>query len=136
MSESATDTILDPICDMVVSVADARGRGLVLEHAGRDYAFCSPGCRTTFEKDPGRHVAKVYAWLRDRGATAVAHAHGLTAAPDIDAGMRAWYTACRCCLSDAFPTVAEALDRERDAQAKPAAEAGICETAEAKTPTS
>lgn len=132
MSSSASDTLLDPICDMVVDVADARRRDLVLEHDGREYAFCSPGCRASFAKEPERYVAKVDAWLAGRGASAAAHAHGMTAAPEIDAGMRAWYAACRCCLSDAFPAVAAALDEEREAGEKARA-AGICETAESES---
>jgi len=27
--------------------------------------------------------------------------------------MRAWYSSCRCCLSDAYPKVVEALDAEK-----------------------
>jgi YHS domain-containing protein len=52
-------------------------------------------------------------------------------APEIDAGMRSWYTSCRCCLSDAHPEVVAILDAERDAAEAPHASAGICEVAEA-----
>ena len=33
--------------------------------------------------------------------------------PTIDEGMRRWYAACSCCLSDAYPTVKQALDEEK-----------------------
>ncbi|MEK7863851.1 MAG: YHS domain-containing protein [Chloroflexota bacterium] len=135
MSESAPDKILDPVCGMTVDIADARERGLIVERSGREFAFCSPGCVASFTKDPEPNVAKVDAWLAERGATALAHTHGLVAAPEIDEGMRAWYSACRCCLSDAFPTVVTALDAERTAKAAAPADAGICETAESQTST-
>ena len=105
--------ILDPICDMVVDVAEARDDGLTLEHAGRQYAFCSAGCKTKFANDPTGYVSKVEAWL----ATGSGHAHAPGAdahastpsggLPNIDAGMRAWYSSCRCCLSDAYPQVVD-----------------------------
>ena len=28
--------------------------------------------------------------------------------------MREWYKSCRCCLSDAYPKVVEALDAEKE----------------------
>lgn len=54
--------ILDPVCDMVVDVDEQRGRGLTTNHAGKTYAFCGPGCKRSFDKDPGRFTAKVDAW--------------------------------------------------------------------------
>jgi len=59
---SAMAKILDPICDMVVDVDEQRGRGLTLEHDGATYAFCAPGCKRTFEKDPAKYTAKVAQW--------------------------------------------------------------------------
>jgi hypothetical protein len=52
----------------------------------------------------------------------------------IDAGVRAWYASCRCCLSDAYPQVVEVLDRERAVGHNAPADAGICETADAQDP--
>jgi YHS domain-containing protein len=132
--------ILDPICDMVVDLVEARGQSLTVEYAGREYAFCSAGCKTKFAKDPAGYVPKIEAWV---AAAAHAHAagdepHHTTAAgelPNIDAGMRAWYSACRCCLSDAYPQVVEVLDKERATAQQAPAEAGICETAEANETT-
>jgi len=129
--------ILDPICDMVVDLAEARDDGLTLEHAGRQYAFCSAGCKTKFPSDPTGYVSKVEAWLATGGGHAHApgaDAHASTASgglPNIDAGMRAWYSSCRCCLSDAFPQVVDGLDKERATVQLAPADAGICETAEA-----
>jgi YHS domain-containing protein len=42
------------------------------------------------------------------------HAKG-AGAIEIDAGVRAWYASCRCCLSDAHPEAVAILDAERDA---------------------
>ncbi len=55
--------ILDPVCDMIVAVDDARDHGLTLEMDDREYAFCSQGCMTTFAKAPHRFRAKVDAWV-------------------------------------------------------------------------
>ena len=122
--------ILDPICDMIVDLDEAGTDGLTVEHAGRDYGFCSSGCRQRFSKDPSRYVLKIDEWLA-KGSGATEHVHGATAAlPAIDAGIRAWYEACRCCLSDAHPQLVDVLDRERAATAQAHADTAICETAE------
>ncbi len=55
--------ILDPVCDMIVAVDDAREHGLTLEMPEREYAFCSQGCMTTFAKAPHRFRSKVDAWV-------------------------------------------------------------------------
>jgi YHS domain-containing protein len=132
-----SEKILDPVCDMIVDLAEARDQGLTLEYPDREYAFCSAGCQAKFAKNPQAYVAKVESWL----ASAVAHAHGTentahrqptsSELPKIDAGIRAWYSSCRCCLSDAYPQVVEVLDKERATTQEAPADAGICETAEA-----
>lgn len=43
----------DPVCGMTVAVSPA---SLRLEHAGRDWYFCGPGCRQAFADDPERYV--------------------------------------------------------------------------------
>ena len=73
------------------------------------YAFCSSGCVNAFKADPVRWAAKV-----DANATAL---KTLTGDAVIDDGMRRWYASCRCCLSDAYPTIVAQLDAERDAAA-------------------
>jgi YHS domain-containing protein len=55
--------ILDPVCDMIVDIAEAREDGRTLEMPDREYAFCSPGCMSTFAKAPHRFRAKVDAWV-------------------------------------------------------------------------
>jgi YHS domain-containing protein len=109
--------IIDPVCDMIVSIAEARDAGLTLEYPDREYAFCAPGCQSKFAKDPRAFIPKVEAWLARRGddahSGASAHAHAKGDAPAIDAGIRAWYESCRCCLSEAYPKVVEVLDAEK-----------------------
>jgi YHS domain-containing protein len=105
--------ILDPICDMIVDLADARENGLTLEYPEPEYGFCSAGCQSKFAKNPSAYRAKVEAWLAGQRAAPEAHPHTMSGEmPVIDAGMRAWYSSCRCCLSDAHPSVVEALDKE------------------------
>jgi YHS domain-containing protein len=55
--------ILDPVCDMIVDVAEQRERGLTLERSEREYAFCGAGCLEKFAKDPKRYIPKVERWL-------------------------------------------------------------------------
>jgi YHS domain-containing protein len=43
------------------------------------------------------------------------HHGSASGAIEIDAGVRAWYESCRCCLSDAHPEAVAILDAERDA---------------------
>lgn len=124
--------MLDPVCDMIVDLAEARDQGLTLELPDREYAFCGQVCLTKFAKSPATYRAKVDAWLaaesRDGHFEAQAHAD---ASPVMDAGMREWYKACRFCSHDAYPAVVEQLDAERAAMAQAPSDAGICETAEA-----
>lgn len=61
-SASKGPKILDPVCDMIVSIDDARENGLTLQMPEREYAFCSPGCMNTFAKAPQRFRSKVDAW--------------------------------------------------------------------------
>jgi YHS domain-containing protein len=62
-SSAAGPKILDPVCDMIVAVDEARENGLTLEMDDREYAFCSAHCMQTFAKAPTRFRAKVDAWL-------------------------------------------------------------------------
>jgi hypothetical protein len=72
------------------------------------------GCRAKFAENPSAHKAKVEGWLAAQATASDAHPHPTSGTtPVIDAGMRAWYSSCRCCLSDAHPSVVEALDKER-----------------------
>ncbi len=123
--------VLDPVCDMVVDVADARDRGRSVVTPEREYAFCSPGCLAVFTKAPASHVAKVDAWIAAEASGPHAGSHHDGVQPVIDVGMREWYRACRCCMHDAYPAIVEQLDAERAAVDQAPSDAGICETAEA-----
>lgn len=103
--------MLDPVCGMVVDLAGARDAGLVLERPEREYAFCAAGCLSSFAKGPERYIPKVEAWLAAGGPDA-AHAHH-DGSPEIDHGMREWYKACRCCMSEAYPEIVDTLDAEK-----------------------
>ncbi len=46
----------DPVCRMSVDLEQARAKGLVSQHAGREYGFRSAGCQREFEKDPQRYL--------------------------------------------------------------------------------
>jgi len=52
---AAGDMAKDPICGMVVAKAAAVAAGLMSERGGRQYYFCSPACKHTFE-DPEREL--------------------------------------------------------------------------------
>ena len=62
-SNAGGPKLLDPVCDMIVAVDDAREQGLTLEMDDREYAFCSAHCMQTFAKAPARFRAKVDAWV-------------------------------------------------------------------------
>jgi Cu+-exporting ATPase len=48
-----TDKHIDPVCGMAVAPESAAGRS---EHIGREYYFCSQGCKRTFDDDPTRFI--------------------------------------------------------------------------------
>ena len=125
MSGSRPERVLDPVCGMTVDVATAEVAELIVEHDGRTYAFCRPGCLRAFQEEPS-----VYAAAAERAnAVSVPAGGGL---PVIDEGMRRWYENCSCCLSDAYPDIKAALDAERAEAAEAPISAGICEIAEAQ----
>jgi xanthine dehydrogenase accessory factor len=51
-ASGASANIADPVCAMTVAAVPA---SLHLEHAGRTWYFCGPGCRQAFADDPGRY---------------------------------------------------------------------------------
>lgn len=55
VDQNEKDSAVDPVCGMTVDPASAAGRA---SYAGRDYAFCSAGCRDTFTADPLAHLAQ------------------------------------------------------------------------------
>ena len=50
----------DPVCGMTVSIAEARAKGLALEHQGHEYVFCGKGCFLEFRDDPETFLAADY----------------------------------------------------------------------------
>jgi YHS domain-containing protein len=113
---SAATKILDPICDMIVELVDARETGLTIERPEREYAFCSHACLVRFARSPQTYATKVDAWLVAEARGDQPHAHATESeTPAIDAGMREWYKSCRCCLSDAQPEIVKVLDAEKAA---------------------
>jgi len=48
----AAPTAIDPVCGMSVAAVPA---SLQLEHDGRTWYFCGPGCRQAFADDPGHY---------------------------------------------------------------------------------
>jgi Cu+-exporting ATPase len=50
-------TYKDPVCGMDVSPESAAGK---FDYKGVTYYFCSPGCRRSFEKDPGKYLSPDY----------------------------------------------------------------------------
>jgi YHS domain-containing protein len=118
---STTDRPRDPVCGMAVRTDVATEDGFVAEYDSHSYYFCRQGCLDEFRASPAQYITSHH------------HAEmaaGPTAAIEIDAGMRLWYESCSCCLSDAHPEVKAALDAEREANARPPVDAGICEVAE------
>ena len=55
--------LLDPICDMIVEIAEARDQGLTMEIADREFAFCGQGCLLKFAKSPKSYIPKIDAWI-------------------------------------------------------------------------
>ena len=48
------ETFKDPVCDMDVTPETAAGTS---EYQGKTYYFCSPGCKSSFDKDPEKYVS-------------------------------------------------------------------------------
>lgn len=121
MSDNHPERVVDPVCGMSVDVERAEAQGLTADYEGRRFAFCRAGCQRAFLEDPATYAAAASsAQVAAVPSTGTASARAL---PVIDEGMRLWYDACSCCLSEAFPEVKSALDAERAASVS-AAEAG------------
>ncbi len=46
--------VVDPVCGMKVDPQRAAGSS---EYDGKQYYFCSPGCKKQYDRDPARYVA-------------------------------------------------------------------------------
>src|SRR6202521_5609662 len=53
--EAGAEVVKDPVCGMSVEPATTKEQ---IENEGTTYYFCSPGCRSSFEKDPARYTAQ------------------------------------------------------------------------------
>lgn len=45
----------DPVCGMEVDEKQAAAKA---QYDGQTYYFCNPGCKATFEKDPGKYATR------------------------------------------------------------------------------
>lgn len=52
---ATNETFVDPVCGMEVTPETAAAS---VEYGAQTYYFCSPGCRTVFETDPEKYIAK------------------------------------------------------------------------------
>ena len=52
---SAVETAIDPICGMIVEIADARHHSTF---EGRDFYFCCPACKRLFERNPQEYLVQ------------------------------------------------------------------------------
>jgi len=62
--------VMDPVCGMYIDEKKARAAGRMIKFGGADYYFCSPECKTDFERSPRRHLNA----SGERSATAAATA--------------------------------------------------------------
>ncbi|MDE2377497.1 heavy metal translocating P-type ATPase [Bradyrhizobium sp.] len=66
-------TVRDPVCGMTVDPATSKHR---LDHQGVTYHFCCAGCRTKFEADPAKYLAKAKTESRPAAAGSCCGGHG------------------------------------------------------------
>ena len=52
---AASGTALDPVCGMIVEIANARHRS---SYDGRDFYFCCPACKRLFESNPQAYLVR------------------------------------------------------------------------------
>jgi xanthine dehydrogenase accessory factor len=52
---SGSDTALDPVCGMMVEIANARHRSM---YDGREFYFCCPACKRLFEGNPQEYLVQ------------------------------------------------------------------------------
>ena len=46
--------VKDPVCGMNVDPQSTAGKS---EYQGQMYYFCCPGCKASFDKDPGKYLS-------------------------------------------------------------------------------
>jgi len=47
------EKVKDPVCGMEI---DSQHAAAKTEYEGKIYYFCSPGCKTTFEREPTKYA--------------------------------------------------------------------------------
>ncbi len=52
---TASETAIDPVCGMMVEIANARHRS---SYDGRDFYFCCPACKRLFEHSPQEYLVQ------------------------------------------------------------------------------
>jgi len=73
--QAGATLVRDPVCGMSVDPATAEQR---VEFGGSTYYFCSPGCRSKFERDPARYTGEL---VQLEHAGHLVHSHGMAAMP-------------------------------------------------------
>jgi xanthine dehydrogenase accessory factor len=58
--ETQATQAADPVCGMIVEIANASEAGLAIEHEGQPYYFCGRGCKLEFLDDPARYLDSAY----------------------------------------------------------------------------
>jgi uncharacterized protein len=53
--DEQASVVRDPVCGMRVDPATATER---VDYAGTTYYFCSPGCKETFDQEPGKYIGR------------------------------------------------------------------------------
>lgn len=57
MEPTTSNKIVDPVCGIMVEATDESPKS---NHAGKEYFFCCPDCKASFNRKPEKH-------LRERG---------------------------------------------------------------------
>jgi xanthine dehydrogenase accessory factor len=52
---SAVETVIDPVCGMIVEIANSRHHST---YEGRDFYFCCPACKRLFERNPQEYLVQ------------------------------------------------------------------------------
>ena len=54
MGPATSNKIMDPVCGMMVEIE----KSLSSSHAGKEYFFCDPDCKTNFDRQPEKYMEK------------------------------------------------------------------------------
>ncbi|HSC93675.1 MAG TPA: heavy metal translocating P-type ATPase [Burkholderiales bacterium] len=109
----------DPVCGMTVDPASAKH---VFEHEGVKYYFCCGGCRTKFEADPAKYLAKRAPAAQVAAETVTDPVCGMKVDPKSAAGVHEhagvkYYFCSKHCLASFKADPAKYLTKARPAPA-------------------